>query len=388
MFPFLSDLINYFLGTNWVLPFPMFGAMVAIAFMSAYKVFVVEMKRKEVDGLLSPETITVVKGEKASLTELISNAVFGFVLGFKGLAMVLDYSQMAADPQGFILSAKGSVIGGVIGAAILGYLRYREAEKDRLPEPKKVQEIMHPYQHVGSMTFIAAVGGMLGAKIFDMIENLPRLIEDPINVIISGSGFSIYGGLILGGISVSFYAYKKGLKLLHVIDACAPGLMLSYGVGRIGCQLSGDGDWGMPNPSAMPDFLSFLPDWMWSFTYPGNVSQAGIPIPGCEGQYCYELEVGAWPTPFYEVIMALIIFGILWSIRKKITIPGVMFSTYLIFNGIERFFIEIIRINPRYNVFGAELSQAQIIALAYVVVGVGAIFFAYKAHQNKQTTVE
>ncbi|MBW6481450.1 MAG: prolipoprotein diacylglyceryl transferase [Vicingaceae bacterium] len=392
MFPFLSDLLNYLFGISFSFPLPMFGFMVALAFIAANLLFVREMKRKENEGLLSYSIIKVVKGEKASINELIGNGIFGFVVGYKIGGILFNYAEATADLPDFVLSLKGNLIAGIVGAIALAYLKYRDAEKQRLPEPKEVEEKMHPYQHVGNMTFIAAVGGILGAKLFDAIEDLERFLADPIGVLFSGSGLSIYGGLIIGGGAVIYYAYKKGLKLVHVIDACAPGLMLAYGIGRIGCQLSGDGDWGTTNELPMPEALSFLPEWMWSFTYPHNVNADGILIAACEENYCeelcrkgycYALEKPVWPTPFYETIMAFIIFGGLWLFRKKITIPGLMFSIYLIFNGIERFFIEKIRINPDYNIFGMKATQAEIIAIILFLIGVVGAFYVIQQNRNK-----
>lgn len=378
MFARLSDLINYLFGIDIPLPIPMFGFMVALAFIAANYMFVLEMKRKEALGLLFPTTIKVIKGAKASIVELVSNGFFGFLLGFKLVEAIFNYQDLVNDPPSFILSTRGNLLGGIVLAGIMAYLKYREVEKDRLPEPKEVEEKMRPYQYVGTMTVIAAIGGMLGAKLFDAVEDIDRLMADPIGVIFSGMGLSIYGGLIIGGGLVIYYAYKKGLKPVHVMDACAPGLMLAYAVGRIGCQMAGDGDWGIPNDTTIPDAISFLPDWMWSFSYPHNVNGAGVPILGCEGMYCYELPIPVWPTPFYESTMAFAIFGILWSIRKKITVPGVMISIYLIFNGIERFFIEKIRINSDYHIFGLDATQAEIIAALLVIVGIGGIFYSYK----------
>ncbi|MDF1675154.1 MAG: prolipoprotein diacylglyceryl transferase [Vicingaceae bacterium] len=382
MFPFLSDLINYLFGFSFSFPLPMFGFMVALAFIAANLLFVQEMKRKEADGLLSADTIKVIKGKKASVNELLSNGLFGFVIGYKLGGIILNYAQAVEDLQSYVMSLEGNLLSGIILAAVLAYLKYREAEKNRLPEPKEVTEIVRPYQHVGNMTFIAAIGGILGAKLFDAVEDLERLMEDPIGVILSGSGLSIYGGLIIGGGAVVYYAHKKGLKLVHVIDACAPGLMLAYGIGRIGCQLSGDGDWGTTNELPIPEALSFLPDWMWSFTYPHNVNGEGILIAGCEGKYCYELATPVWPTPFYETIMAFMIFGGLWAFRKKITTPGVMFSFYLIFNGIERFLIEKIRINPDYNILEIKATQAEIIAVLLIIVGIGGVWYAKKSYKG------
>ncbi|NQX98830.1 MAG: prolipoprotein diacylglyceryl transferase [Flavobacteriales bacterium] len=383
MFPYLSDLIEYLFGFSFSFPLPMFGFMVALAFMVGNYIWVLEMKRKEQDGLLTSSIIKVMKGEKASMLDVGGNAFFGFVLGFKVLAIVLDYSEVIKDLPGFIMSAQGNILGGIVGAGILGYLRYRDAEKQRLPEPKEVEEVMHPYQHVGTMTFIAAIGGIFGAKVFDAIENMERLLADPITVIFSGSGLSIYGGLIIGGGSVLYYAHKKGLSMIHVFDACAPGLMLAYGVGRIGCQLSGDGDWGVPNYNEMPEIISFLPDWMWSFDYYGNINGTDLGAAGrpmMSDGYAY--EGNAWPTPFYETIMAFIIAGILWVSRKKIKAPGVILSMYLMFNGVERFFIEKIRINSNYNIFGLEATQAEIIAVAMFIFGCLGIWYFTRKHQR------
>lgn len=382
MFPFLSDLINYLFGFSFSFPLPMFGFMVALAFIAANLLFVKEMKRKEADGLLSSSIINVMKGQKASLNDLIGNGIFGFVVGYKIGGIILNYQQAIEDLPDYVLSLQGNFLSGLAIAVVLAYLKYRDAEKQRLPEPKEVTEVVRPYQHVGNMTFIAAIGGILGAKLFDAVEDLERFAADPIGVLFSGSGLSIYGGLIIGGGAVVYYAHKKGLKLVHVIDACAPGLMLAYGIGRIGCQLSGDGDWGTTNELPMPEALSFLPEWMWSFTYPHNVNADGILIAGCEGKYCYELPIPVWPTPFYETIMAFIIFAGLWLFRKKITIPGLMFSIYLIFNGIERFFIEKIRINPDYNIFGMKATQAELIAIVLFLVGVAGAYYVVQKNRT------
>jgi len=389
MFPYLSDLIEYLFGFSFSFPLPMFGFMVALAFVAGNYVWVLEMKRKEEGGLLSSSTLKVMKGEKASVLDLVGNGFFGFLLGFKILAIVLNYNEVIKDLPGFIMSSQGNVLGGIIGAAILAYLRYRDLEKLRLTEPKEVEETIHPYQYVGTMTFIAAIGGIFGAKFFDAIENMERLLADPINVIFSGSGLSIYGGLIVGGGAVLYYAHKKGLSMVHVFDACAPGLMLAYGIGRIGCQLSGDGDWGVPNYNEMPAIISFLPDWMWGFDYFGNISGLDLGAPGrpveiFENGVSYIYEGNAWPTPFYETVMAFIIAGILWMSRKKIKVPGVILSMYLAFNGVERFFIEKIRINNNYNVFGFEATQAQIIAIAMFLFGLLGIWFFIRKDKNNR----
>ena len=155
---------------------------------------------------------------------------------------------------------------------------------------------------------------------------------------------------------------------IHVADAFAPAMMLAYGVGRIGCQVAGDGDWGIVNTYTKQ--FTWLPDWAWAYTYPHNVVGEGIQIPNCVGQYCAQLPIGVFPTPLYEIIASLLLFSFLWSIRKKIKIPGVLTAIYLIVNGIERFFIERIRVNTKYHFFGITPTQAELIAAFLVISGI------------------
>lgn len=386
MYPTISDALRDLFGINIPLPFPSFGFFVALAFLFGAYFFTLELKRKEKLGLLHSRQVKVKKGEKASSSELLSNGFLGFLIGFKVLEMFLHYNDLVADPQSFILSTRGNFLGGLLGAALFVYLRYREKEKQRLDKPITTMETMHPHEHVGNMTLIAAVGGILGAKIFHNLENLSEFASDPIGALISFSGLSIYGGLIVGGAAVLYYANKNGLKWIHVADASAPGLILAYGVGRIGCQVAGDGDWGMPNDAAKPDWMSFLPDWMWAYDYPNNV--LNIDLQDDFQRMGYESLTGnAWPTPFYETLMAFTIFGILWSLRTKINVAGIMFSLYLILNGVERFLIEKIRINPDYHFLGIEATQAEVIAVLMFIAGIfGMLYFNKNKHKYQTAT--
>jgi len=316
-------------------------------------------------------------GEKMKPVEFLGQGIFGFIIGFKGLQAVLNYDDFVLNPPDFIFSTDGSIAGGFIGAAIVIYLRYREKKKEELDEPKVIEEEVHPYQLVGNMTLIAAIAGILGSKLFHNLENIEDFMSNPIDALLSFSGLSIYGGLIVGGISVVWYAWKNNLKPIHVVDACAPALILAYGVGRIGCQLSGDGDWGVPNDSVMPAVLSFLPEWTWAYDYPNNV--LGINLQQDFLRMGLESESGkAWPTPFYETLMSFAIFGGLWIFRKKMLLPGTMFLVYLIAIGVERFLIEKIRINPPYHLFGIEATQAEIISILIIIVGITGLIYVFK----------
>jgi prolipoprotein diacylglyceryltransferase len=97
------------------------------------------------------------------------------------------------------------------------------------------------------------VFGILGAKLFDNLENWDRFIQNPIGNLLSPSGLTFYGGLICAAIAICWYAAKKGIKLWHLVDSAAPALMIAYAIGRIGCQVSGDGDWGIYNSAYVSD---------------------------------------------------------------------------------------------------------------------------------------
>jgi len=374
MFPTLGHLLSYITGDEWTLGFPTFGLLVALAFISAAIVMSLEMKRKEGVGLFKsfPESITV--GEQPGVAETIGNLVFGFILGYKLVYAVINRDAFIQNPASVMISLEGNLFAGIVaGLAYAGYNYYQKKRKALpVPETKMVQT--HPYQLVPTITVVAAISGIIGAKIFHNLEYWEDFIADPIGGLTSFSGLTFYGGLIFGAVAVVWYVRKKGMNPLSVADSVAPGLILAYAVGRIGCQLSGDGDWGIANTSPKPGWLSWLPDWAWASTYPHNVATDGVPIPGCVGEYCNVLPVPVWPTPIYETAMGLLIFLILWSIRKKVDKPGLMFSIYLIFNGIERFLIEQIRVNAEYNILGG-ITQAEIIATVLIILGVVGVWF-------------
>jgi phosphatidylglycerol:prolipoprotein diacylglycerol transferase len=367
MFPTVSHFLNYLFGIDVPLPFNTFGVFVALAFVAGYWAFSKELQRKEALGIIKPTKRTVTIGEPASFMELASNAFFGFIIGYKLIYALLNYQLFVSDAQTVILSFKGNVLGGLALAALFTYWDYKEKERSKLPKPKTVEVTVRPHELMSNMIVWAAVWGFLGAKIFDNLEHWDTFIQDPIGGLLSFSGLTFYGGLICGGAAVLYIAYKNGIKPLHMLDVGGPGMMLAYSVGRIGCHLSGDGDWGIPNLNPKP--FTWLPDWLWAYTYPNNVANEGNPIAGCVGKYCNELAQPVYPTPIYEVVLAFIIFLILWNIRKKINLPGMMFGIYLIFNGLERFFIELIRVNSKYTVAGIPFTQAELISSILFISG-------------------
>ncbi len=188
----------------------------------------------------------------------------------------------------------------------------------------------------------AAVGGMLGARLLFLLDEWQGFVADPWAFIFTGSGFIWYGGLIGGVGAVTLCIRHFGLPWLEVMDAVAPVIALGHSIGRIGCHLAGDGDWGPPTT---------LP---WGVAYTHAIVGWDFP-PG----------VRVHPTALYETIAYGLIFAVLWSRRATPHQAGALFWSYLLLAGVARFLLEFVRVNPPL-LFG--LSQAQLISLGLIVV--------------------
>ncbi|MFC2111348.1 prolipoprotein diacylglyceryl transferase [Bacteroidota bacterium] len=387
MYPTIGHLISKILGVEVIFPIPTYGFMLASAFLVAYFIVVRGFKRKEKEGLVKSQFKKIIIGKPASAGELAVSGIFGFIIGFKFLGIVLDYSTFSLDPAAYVLSVQGSFISGFIAAAILVYLNYRSKKKELLETPIEKQEEIHPYQLAGNILLWAAIWGVIGAKIFHQFEYPEDFFADPLGSLFSAGGLTFYGGLIAGFVGVYIYCRKVGINILHMMDVAAPAILLAYATGRIGCQLSGDGCWGVVNLAyasqgftegvylAKPAWLAFLPDWMWAFDFPNNVVGEGVPIHQCAGRYCSVLDEPVFPTSFYETVINTIFFGVLWSIRKFAKVPGILFAIMIIMNGFQRFFIEKIRVNVKTEFLGMQVTQAEIISVCLVLGGIGLIFF-------------
>jgi prolipoprotein diacylglyceryl transferase len=356
-----------------------FGFFVALAFICGAWILTLELRRKSKLGLLTYKEEKIIVGKPATSWELLSNFVLGFLLGYKLIGAFIDRDSLT-DTQTYILSGQGNLPAGIIVGLIFAGLKWYEKNKIKLAKPEERVVRIWPQDRVGDMVIYAAIFGFAGAKIFHNLENIDELIKDPIGSLISFSGLTFYGGLICATIFLWQYCRRNNMQPIHVADAIAPAMMLSYGIGRIGCQVSGDGDWGIVNNSPKP--MSFLPDWAWSYTYPNNVVAEGMHIPGCMGQYCNVLPEGVYPTPLYEVVAALLLFFFLWSIRKRIKTPGVLAAIYLIVNGLERFLIEKIRVNTEYNIFGFHPTQAELISAGMIISGIILIIILTRKHKQ------
>ena len=211
-----------------------------------------------------------------------------------------------------------------------------------------------------NITLIALIAGVAGSKILYLIENWSAFVLDPAGMAFNPGGLTFYGGFLLAAFSIYIYGRKKGILFFTISDAIAPGMMLGYGIARLGCHLAGDGDYGFP--TTLPWGTNYS-----NGTYPPSVAFKDFPeitsrFPGGfvpNNTPCH-------PTPVYEFIICALMCWYLWRMRKKITPVGKLFMMYLILAGIERFAIEFLRPNPRI-ILG--LSEAQLIALILLAIG-------------------
>lgn len=399
MYPTLYDMFLDLFGLQ--IPFlrvvQSFGFFVAISFLLAHYTMSLELKRKEKQGLIVPQYKMVEIGKPVSITDYLMSIFMGFVFGYK-LLPILFFSSSMADPRSFLLSLQGNFVLGIIGAVALGALKYFEDKKQRKPKPETVKVKVSPYQLMGNMTIVAAISGLIGAKVFHNLENWSQFMQDPIGSLFSFSGLTFFGGLICGGIGVVWYANKHGIKPLHMLDVGGPAMMLSYATGRIGCHVAGDGDWGIVNTAPQPTWLSWLPKWTWSYNYPNNVNQVCNPYTegteeyfanlGCNFNETPYLIANVFPTPLYEIVVGTFFFFILWYFRKKISVPGMLFGIYLILAGFERFWIEKIRVNTIMDFLGMKVTQAEIISSAMMLAGIAMIYYTRKKSKPEVQTKE
>lgn len=410
-----------------------FGLLVALSFLAAAWALTSELKRRERNGWLRSTETEIWVGKGATIGEIVWNAFFGFIAGWKFVGFFSEREIAFQDPQAFLLSGKGNIVAGIALAIFFAGLKWYSERKNKLPNPEKRTIRVWPSERVGDMTILAAVFGFGGAKIFHNLENWDELVRDPLGSLLSFSGLTFYGGLICAGAIILWYAGKHQINRWHLVDSFGPALMLAYAVGRLGCQVSGDGDWGILNsayvstsegkavPAGPNDFRdtvshylnyykttfegvnevntytdvmhkatvapSWLPDWLFAYSYPHNVLSEGVPDSNCTGQWCNHLPIPVYPTPLYETVMGLALFALLWRIRKKLPVAGQLFGIYLFVNGLERFLIERIRVNTTYHIGGLHFSQAQMISLALMIAGL-AIYFLRKKEKPEPVIVQ
>jgi phosphatidylglycerol---prolipoprotein diacylglyceryl transferase len=338
-----------------------FGFFMAIAFLVAAWLFKMELQRKEKMGLLHPKSIPYKKAKK--------------------------------------------------------YLPKEEKAKltnESIP--------VYPHQRVGEIVIMALIGGLIGAKIFNALETWNEFIHDPIASLFSGSGLTFYGGLVVATGLIYYYCRKHQIEVVHLCDALAPTLMLAYGIGRLGCHFSGDGDWGVFNSAYvnLPDasirqasILDFdsavfnasqyfnsnfgsignvphlfvatpvsIPSWLVAFNFPHNVINEGVMINNCTGEYCRMLPLPVLPSSLYEAVICILLFLLLWALRNKIKYALHLFGLYLVLNGVERFLIEKIKVNYRYDWGFIHPAQSEIISICLAADGTYILLFYRKRKIN------
>jgi phosphatidylglycerol:prolipoprotein diacylglycerol transferase len=205
---------------------------------------------------------------------------------------------------------------------------------------RRLRELGRPADWAYEIVFAALIGGLVGARGYFLIERFSEVKHDLIGSIFSGTGLVWYGGAIGGAIGVIGWMRWRHVLELRMLDMCATALALGYAIGRIGCQVSGDGDYGI---------RSSLP---WAMGYPHGT----VPTPP---------GVRVQPTPIYETVTMCLLAYVLWKLRDRFR-PGVVFALYLVGSGLERLLVEFVRRNA--EVF-AGLTAPQLESIGLLVIG-------------------
>jgi phosphatidylglycerol---prolipoprotein diacylglyceryl transferase len=203
---------------------------------------------------------------------------------------------------------------------------------------RRLAELRKPPDWAYELVFSALVGGLVGSRVDYILQNLDSVGDDLLGNIFSGSGLVWFGGVVGGAAGVLIWARVRGYLGLSLLDLCAPPLALGYAIGRVGCQVSGDGDYGIGS------------DLPWAMAYP-------------EGTVATTEEVH--PTPVYESLAMGIVAVVLWRLRDRFR-PGTLFALYLVLSGLERLLVEFIRRNDEVV---AGLTLPQLISLALIAAG-------------------
>ena len=207
---------------------------------------------------------------------------------------------------------------------------------------RRFRELGRPADWTYEMVFAALIGGLVGSRVDYLLQNWDKVSDDVLGNLISGSGLVWFGGLVGGALGVVLWARWRRFLGWQLFDAAAVPLAVGYAIGRVGCQLSGDGDYGTAS------------DLPWAMAYP-------------EGTVPTTDEVH--PTPVYETLAMGLAGALLWRLRDRLA-PGMLFGLYLTIAGVERFLVEFIR---RNDDVAAGLTFAQLIALAMLALGVAIV---------------
>ena len=204
---------------------------------------------------------------------------------------------------------------------------------------RRFKELGKPTDWAYEMIFAGLAGGLVGARVYYLAQNWSDVSHDLAGTLLSGSGLVWYGGAIGGAVAVCAWAWWRDFLSLTLLDVAAVPLALGYAIGRIGCQLSGDGDYGKAS------------DLPWAMAYP-------------DGTVPTDQEVH--PSPVYETLAMGLVAWFLWNLRDRFR-AGVLFAFYLVLSGLERFLVEFVRRNDETV---AGLTTPQVESLVLMAVGV------------------
>ncbi|MET0615051.1 MAG: prolipoprotein diacylglyceryl transferase family protein [Thermoleophilaceae bacterium] len=218
---------------------------------------------------------------------------------------------------------------------------------------RRFRELDKPVDWSYEMVFAALVGGLVGSRLDYILQNWSKVSDDLFGNIFSGSGLVWFGGLVGGALGVVLWARWRRFLGWELFDTAAVPLAIGYAIGRVGCQLSGDGDYGIHS------------DLPWAMSYPDGT------VPTTDTVH---------PTPVYETLAMGLVGVVLWSLRDRFA-PGVLFGLYLIAAGAERFLVEFIR---RTEEVVAGLTQPQLISL--VLMALGAAIVAVRGRVPRAAT--
>jgi phosphatidylglycerol:prolipoprotein diacylglycerol transferase len=199
---------------------------------------------------------------------------------------------------------------------------------------RRLHELAKPIDWAYEAIFAALIGGLVGSRLDYIIQNWDQVSGDVLGNVFSGSGLVFFGGLIGGAIGVLLWARWRGFLGWTLLDASAAPIAIGYAVGRVGCQVSGDGDYGQPS------------DLPWAMAYPDGT------VPTTQEVH---------PTPVYETFTMGLVTLLLWQLRDRLA-PGMVFGLYLFLGGLERFLVEFIRRNDEV-VIGLTIPQLFSVAM-------------------------
>jgi phosphatidylglycerol:prolipoprotein diacylglycerol transferase len=213
---------------------------------------------------------------------------------------------------------------------------------------RRLRELGKPVDWAYEMAFAALLGGLVGSRVYYVVQNYDLVKHDLLGNLFSGSGLVWYGGVIGGAIGVLGWARWRGMLSLALLDLASVPLAMGYAIGRIGCQVSGDGDYGRWCFHSATPITCKGSDLPWAMGYPHGT----VPTPP---------GVRVQPTPIYETVTMGLVAWWLWRMRDRFR-PGALFALYLILSGLERLMVEFLRRN-RHVVWGLTAPQLESVAL-------------------------